>query len=73
MTAQAPAEERPAKARRGRKSRAEAAPEVLPPVAEPTDPVLLEVPKQTRRGRKPRAAALEAAPEPAPVLPDVPL
>ncbi|WP_272976136.1 ribonuclease R [Deinococcus geothermalis] len=73
VTAQAPAEERPAKARRGRKSRAEAAPEVLPPVAEPTDPVLLEVPKPTRRGRKSRAAAPEAAPEPAPVLPDVPL
>ncbi|MEW6421885.1 MAG: ribonuclease R, partial [Deinococcota bacterium] len=78
MAAQAPAEERPQKVRRGRKSRAEAAPEVLPPIAEPTDPVLLEVPKpprgQTRRGRKPKtAAAPEVAPEPAPVLPEVPL
>ncbi|GAA5533360.1 ribonuclease R [Deinococcus aluminii] len=79
VTAAAPAEEQPArtKARRGRKPKAEAAPEVLPPVAEPTDPVLLEVPKsprgQTRRGRKSKAAAPEAAPELTPALPEVPL
>ncbi|WP_034385312.1 ribonuclease R [Deinococcus sp. YIM 77859] len=64
MTAEATGtEEQPAptNTRRGRKPKAEAtaAPEVLPPVAEPTDPVLLEVPKR-RRGRRPKTA--EAAP-----------
>lgn len=49
--------------RRGRKPRA-TEPEVLPPIAEPTDPVLLEVPKPepARRGRQPRKTAA-AAPE----------
>lgn len=50
----------PSRRKRGRQPKAGASPEVLPAVAEPTDPVLLEVPKP-RRGRKAKAAP---APQP---------
>ncbi|GBF05178.1 ribonuclease R [Deinococcus aerius] len=72
-----PAEEQPAttRTRRNRKPKAETeaapTPEVIPPVAEPTDPLLLEVPKK-RRGRKVKAPEPEAV-EPTTTPGEVPL
>ncbi|MBB5234973.1 ribonuclease R [Deinococcus budaensis] len=60
----------PSRRKRGRQPKAEASPEVLPAVAEPTDPVLLEVPKP-RRSRKPKAAAPAPQPEADPALDEV--
>ncbi|WP_019588147.1 ribonuclease R [Deinococcus apachensis] len=66
----------PARTRRNRKPKAEAEaapiPEVIPPVAELTGPLLLEVPKK-RRGRKAKAPEPEAVVEPTSIAQDVPL